>query len=511
MPRLLEMVPGALSWATIALMVLLSWRIPAAIAIFIILFDIYWLLKTVYLYLHLRSSFRTMRTHAKIDWLAALSALDPYSLRGIRDWRDVYHLVILPMYNEPYAVIKESLECIQRAQYPKDHLIVVLAIEARAGAAAQETAARIEQEFGTEFFTLLVTTHPADIPGELPGKGSNEAWAGKQVKMRVIDPSGISYDRIIASVFDADTQIPPHYFGRLTHAFLTAENPQHSSYQPIPFFTNHIFQAPAMAWIISFSTTFWNMMQQSQPERLITFSSHAMPFQALVDIGFWHTDKVSEDSLIFWQCYLYYNGNWRVVPLLYPVSMDANAAPAFWQTMANLYKQQRRWAWGAENIPYLLNGFRKNPRIPFKKKLYWAFVTIEGFHSWATNALIILALGWLPILLGGPGFTTTLLAHNLPRTTQYIMTLSMFGVMTSVALSLFLLPPRPAWFKFRHYTLYVLQWFLTPITLIAFGAIPAFEAQTRLMLGGKFRLGFWVTPKHRDIVKTPRHSLEKRL
>ena len=37
-----------------------------------------------------------------------------------------------------------------------------------------------------------------------------------------------------------------------------------------------------------------------------------------------------------------------------------------------------------------------------------------------------------------------------------------------------------------------------PITLIVFGAVPGLEAQTRLMLGGRFRLGFWATPKERS-------------
>ncbi len=544
MNRFFEMLPGLLAWTTIALMIFLSWSLPAAVAIFIILFDIYWLFKTVYLSFHLRATFSKMRVNLKINWLEKLNELEqglastksvseaeragfPSEAReseaesqGVSDTlgretpsfhevrpSDIYHLIILPMYKEPYEVAEGAFESLVRANYPKDKFIAVLATEERAGESVREIARKIKEKFESRFFKFLITVHPGDIPGELPGKGSNETWAAKQTKKLVIDPLNIRYENILASVFDVDTQVPTDYFSRLTYVFLTCEKPQRSSFQPIPLFNNNIFEAPALGRVIAFSSTFWQMMQQARPERLTTFSSHSMPFKALLEIGFWNTNIVSEDSQIFWQCFLHYDGDWRVVPLEYPVSMDANVAPAFWQTMINLYKQQRRWGWGCENIPYMLSGFRKNSakggsasggkKIPFRKKWYWTFNVLEGFHSWATNALLIFALGWLPLYLGGSGFSFTLLSHNLPQITRFIMTISMMGIATSAILSIILLPPRPQWFKIWHYLLYFFQWLLMPMTLILFGAIPGLEAQTRLLLGGRFRLGFWVTPKNR--------------
>ncbi len=441
----------------------------------------------------MRSSFVALKKNMKTDWRERLEQNPNTTHR----WGDIYHLIMLPMYKEPYAVVKETFQKLTASDYPSDRCIVVLATEERAGREAQQTAERIKKEFGGSFHTLITTKHPKNIQGELPGKGSNQAWAIKQVIRDVIDPDRISYENILVSVFDVDTQIDKGYFSILTYKFLTAEHPLHSSYQPVPLFLNNIFEAPALARIISFSASFWQLIQQSRPEKLTTFSSHSMPLKALVDIGFWNTDIVSEDSRIFWQCFMHYEGNWRTVPLLFPVSMDANMAPSFWQTMVNVYKQQRRWAWGAENIGFIMGSFHKSKHILSRTKRYWMFHIIEGFHSWATNSLIIFALGWLPIVLGGEEFRSTLLAYNLPEITRVIMMIAMIGIASSAVLSIALLPPKPKGFKKIHAVWYLVSWILMPFTLIIFGSIPALEAQTRLALGGRWRLDFWVTPKHR--------------
>ncbi len=496
--RFFEILPGALAWATLVLAVFFSWYRPVWVAIFIIIFDLYWLLKTFYLTIHLHISYAKTNQNLKINWLEKLKNLpiENYKL-NIENWVSVYHLIILPMYKESYGVVKESFESLIRANYPKDKMIIVLATEERAGEIAQKVAKQIKEEYGDKFFKFLATIHPKDLEGEIPGKGSNQAWAAKIAKKEIIDPLKLSYENILTSVFDVDTQIFKDYFGILTYNFLTCEKPLNSSYQPIPFFNNNIYQAPALARVISFTCSSWQMMQQIRPEKLTTFSSQSIPFKALVDIGFWNTNLVSEDSNIFFQCFLHYDGDWRVVPLFYPVSMDANVGSTLKETLINLYKQQRRWAWGAENIPYLITGFLKNKKISLKEKLRWSIDIISSFYAWATNALLIFALGWLPIFLGGERFNVTVLSYSLPKITSLLLTIASVGIASSIILSILTLPPKPKWFKKWHYVLYVVQWVLMPINLIFFGAIPGLDAQTRLMLGGRFRLGFWVTPKRR--------------
>jgi cellulose synthase/poly-beta-1,6-N-acetylglucosamine synthase-like glycosyltransferase len=481
--RFYEIIPGLTAWVTLIVVFYLAFRAPVYAAIFIILFDTYWLLKTVFLSTHLRSSFFKMKKNLKINWLDRLEKVD--------GWDDVYHLVIFPLYKEKIGTVEDTFEGLVNSNYPKDKMIVVLAREERVEESIEVTK-YIEEKYGDKFFKFMVTSHPL-VDGEQAGKGSNTTYAAKKAKEE-IDRLEIPYENILVSNFDVDTIVYPEYFGILTHTFLNTPNRLRNSYQPIPFYFNNIWQAPKVSRVMGLSGTFWHTLQQSRGDHhLTTFSSHSMPFQALVDVDFWQVNMVSEDSRIFWQCYLQYNGDYKVTPLYYPVSMDAAVADTLLGTVVALYKQQRRWAYGVENVPYFLFGFKKNKEIPKRKKFRRAFTIMEGLHSWSTNALIIFFLGWLPALVGGPVFQSKVIALNLPFLTGIIMGMAMFGLVLSVVLSLMILPPRPQGFSKLRYIEMVLQWALFYVTIIILGAIPALEAQTRLMLG-KY-MGFWVTPK----------------
>ncbi|MBU4257253.1 glycosyltransferase family 2 protein [Patescibacteria group bacterium] len=506
--RAFEILPGSLSWATLLILLVMSYFKPVWVAYFIIAFDVYWLLLVVYLGLHLLSAYRKLRQNIKINWEEKCKALalnndlaqkkiDKNCLynKGV-SWEDVVHLIILPTYNESADVIRPTFQALIEDGFPANKMIVVLAIEEREGQKAIDKAEIIKAEFAGRFRNFLVTVHPDDIAGELKGKGANQAWAAREVKGKIIDAQGLDYDKILVSVFDIDTVVRPGYFFCLTYKFLTVKDPYRASYQPVPVYHNNIWQAPFFARVAASSNTFWQMMQQIRQEKLATYSSHSMTWRALNDAGFWSTNMVSEDSRIFWHCFCYYKGDYRVEPLHFPVSMDVTMDETAWQTANNLYKQQRRWGWGVENLPYLLfNGVKKWREMPKGKLISRVLVQFYGFHSWATNALIIGVIGWMPMILGGDRFNATVLSANLPYVTRVLMTFAMIGMVISAVVSTLLLPERPARYGFFKSVKMVLQWLFLPITIVIFGAVPGLDAQTRLLLG-KY-MGFFVTPKKR--------------
>ena len=141
------------------------------------------------------------------------------------------------------------MKVLRRSRAPiirKKKLLVVLALEERAGAAARETGSTDRRrEYGAAFGKFLVTHHPAGLPGEIPGQGIERSLGGPAGEAEIIDPMGISRtEHVLVSVFDIDTQVFPEYFSRLTYVFLTAEIRSRAIYQPIPLFTNNIYEAP---------------------------------------------------------------------------------------------------------------------------------------------------------------------------------------------------------------------------------------------------------------------------
>jgi hypothetical protein len=525
--RFLEILPGTLTWTTLIGAPVLSYYHPAWISIYIILFDMYWFLKGGNVAIHLMHSYYSLKTHQKInwhDWLGRLSyrqtfedyliatknGLTNNALKNLYqsqierikrvdsnrnlDYRRLYHLIILPAYQEGYDVLFASIQSYYDSDYEKDRLIFVLAVEERAGEEYKINAKRLENEFKDKFRLFLHVQHPDGVVGEVKGKGANIAFAGKAARTK-IDELKIPYEDVIVSAFDSDTMVHPNYFSLLSYNFLTVDKPHQASYQPMPMFHNNIWDTPAIARVIATSSSFWQLVEASRPDRLVTFSSHSMSFKTLVDIGFWRTDIIPEDSHIFWQCWLHYNGDYRTQPLFTTVSMDAVLGDNYWGTLVAQYKQKRRWAWGVTEISMVLPEVVKNKLIPRWKKFIYMERLLEGHYFWATASIMIAILGWLPLIFGGDRFGESVLAVNLPAMTRLLMSIATFFLIFSMYVNMVLLPKRPARYSRWKTVTMILQWVFSPIVSSVFGSAPAIDAQTRLMFA-KY-MEFWVTPKIR--------------
>lgn len=494
--RFYEILPGAMVWVTFILIIVLSLAKPLWAIILIITFDFYWLIRVIYMLIWLIISWFRYRHEIKIDWFEKLKKLNPKDCPNnlkSKNWEDYLHLIILPTLREPFEIIDGTFNALVKAKYNPKKFIVVLSGEEIDVENYWTIARKIEKKYKNCFFKVLVIIHKLQ-EGDLQGKGSNAHWAGKRAQ-ELIDNLGIDYERVIVSNFDVDTCVHPQYYAYLTYKYLTNTDPLHHSYQPVALYNNNMWESPFLMRVVYNSTTFWLLTDLARPERLFTFSSHSMPFKALVDVGFWQRDIVTEDSRIILQCIARYNGNYSAEPMYIPLSMDTAYTGELWSSLKGQYKQQRRWAYGVENFPYMMKHIWNNKKIRFSQKFRYLWNQLEGVYSWATAPIIIFLLGILPLRFADNQIKATVLAQNAPLVLQQLMNIAMIGLIVSAILSTVLLPPRPKNSPKWKYVIMVAQWLIFPWCMIFFGAIPATDAQTRLMLG-KY-MGFNVTTKGR--------------
>ncbi|MDD5289788.1 MAG: glycosyltransferase family 2 protein [Patescibacteria group bacterium] len=491
--RILEIIPGTTLWLTFILAIVLSFIKPLWVIYFIILYDLYWFIRIIYFVTYLFISWKRYHDVNKINWFNEIKKIGGYE--------KYYHLIVLPTYKEGMKVFRDTLNGLVAADYDSKKFIIILSRELRAGEDYTKKfladAEILHREFDDKFYKFFTIIHPVPPKEELPGKGSNATWAVKKIKEEFIDPEHIPYEDIIVSNFDSDTAVYPQYFSRLVYLWMTADNPHRHSYQPLTLYNNNIWDAPSFARVVANSTTFWLMAEKARPERLFTFSSHSMSFKTLVEVNYWETDIVTEDSRIFLQCFDHFNGEYSTIPMYIPISMDTVMGKNLWGTIQGQYKQMRRWAWSVEHFPWMTMHFSRNKKIPWGKKLKYLINQSEGQYSWATGPIFITLLGRLPLYIASREHLSFAIIQNAPFILEVLMALAMLGVVVAGFINIFFLPGRPAKYKKIKWLAMALQWLLLPITMIFFGSVPALDAQTRLMLGGKYRLGFDVTEKHR--------------
>src|SRR5690606_33445827 len=122
------------------------------------------------------------RYNMKLDWQEMTNNLK---------YQHVRHLVLLPFYKEGMDVVEHTIKTLLSCRYDHQQIFLVLGAEARAGSEALAIAKAIEEKYAHQFGAILTTVHPADVPGDMPGKGSNISYMAEQARVQVLDPKQV--------------------------------------------------------------------------------------------------------------------------------------------------------------------------------------------------------------------------------------------------------------------------------------------------------------------------------
>ncbi len=238
-----EIIPGLQFWLVFIGAIFLSYYQPVAAALFIIVFDLYWLLKAINVASHLLASYFKFRFFVRLDgqdYARRLQNLAAYKKflaeqlnsrkkraekvfyseetrrvqklldSGIQalDFSSFYHVILIPFVDEGFEVLDNTIGAISQSHYPKEKMILLLASEERAGESAQKTAREIENKYASHFFKIFITSHPDGLEGEIKGKSANATFAVKSI-LPELEKLSINPKQVLISNFDSDTIVHP--------------------------------------------------------------------------------------------------------------------------------------------------------------------------------------------------------------------------------------------------------------------------------------------------------------
>ena len=498
MYRFFEILPGALTWIVLLVPFAIAYYSINTAAILMIAYLLLWFVKAVTLNLRAIQGWRLFEEHVDVDWETMIEDVKNHNPakkwpkwhlnnlkrieaepNGIRP-DDIVHAVIVATWNEAREILQPTLENIKNSTLDSHKIIVLLAYENRGGEAVDKQAKELMREYEDVFLVSKAIKH-IDAEGEVIGKGPNISYAGRELE-KIVKKMGIDPLHVLVTTLDADNRPHKRYFSCLSYVYSVCHDPLYLSFQPIPMFTNNIWDAPAPMRVIATGNSYWMLIQGLRQHMLRNFSAHAQPLQSLIQTNFWSTRTIVEDGHQFWRSYFTFNGRHEVIPIFLPIYQDAVLAKGYGRTLKAQFIQIRRWAWGASDVAYVAKyGFfsESKKKLP-KVDVFFKFMRLlEGHVSWATAPLILAFGALIPWSFDKANFV----ANQLPQVASKIQTVAMFGILVTLYLSFKILPPKPTRYKRHRSVMMVLQWGLLPITTIVYSAFAAIYSQTRLMFG----------------------------
>ena len=471
--RFLEILPGSFSWSLILFPVWGSFWIPHYVAYYIILFDIFWLYKSAALAITAVISHLKLKASQKYDWLEDAKKLPNFD--------KVHHLIVVPTYKEPLKTIERGVDSIADQDFPKNQISVCLAFEEREGGEGRQKSAVLVKKYKDVFANLLVTFHP-DIPSEVKGKSSNEAYGGKYAKKILVDKQKLDINYMTVTSKDADGVFSEKYLSALTYYFLINENRYLHFWQPVILYYTNIWRVPAPIRVMNSLGSVWQTASNSRTDRLVNFSMYSLSLKLLDEVGYWDVDVIPEDFRLFFKSFFAKDGKVEVEPIFLPVYADAAESTTYFKSLVNFYEQEKRWAWGVSDDAYFIKKWLTHTHIPFWRRTVRVFKVLEDHFLWPVNWFAITLGATIPVILN-PVFAQTVMGQNLPRVSFGILSACWIFLATILIIDFRQRPKREGEVSLIKKIMMPFEFVLMPVVTLIFSALPGIDAHTRLMLG----------------------------
>ena len=398
--RLWNLLPVTLSLFIVSTLFWGPFFTPFVLGLAIVAFFVYWLIRSYAVAISCMIGFRRIERWKRTAWFDKYAKhrawqRDPDALP---DWDWPRHMVIIPNYNESEEGLARTLNSLA-AQSNASQLVVVMAMEARE-AASRAKAARLIMRFRSRFNDMFATYHPAGLPAETPGKGSNEAWAAREAHTRLIEHAGMDIDRFTITSCDADAVFHPQHFAALNYLFLANEDRYRTFWQPTIFNSNNIWDIPAPLRLpdgLSGINRTSNLVMPGSVK--FPTSCYSVSWSMLHEVDYWDEEVIPEDWHVYLKCCYTLGDRVHVEPIFLPLGNDCVLTDGYFKTMRAHYAQSVRHAWGASDIPYAWRAsFGRSP-LGIKRRLLLAGAVTKVHVLWMSQWYIVTMGAHVPMML----------------------------------------------------------------------------------------------------------------
>eukprot|EP00516_Mucochytrium_quahogii_P004679 CAMPEP_0203761288 /NCGR_PEP_ID=MMETSP0098-20131031/14404_1 /ASSEMBLY_ACC=CAM_ASM_000208 /TAXON_ID=96639 /ORGANISM=" , Strain NY0313808BC1" /LENGTH=543 /DNA_ID=CAMNT_0050655209 /DNA_START=1165 /DNA_END=2793 /DNA_ORIENTATION=+ len=339
----------------------------------------------------------SMRRDCKMDWKEKFDderkgqlVLEEIETGKQIRMEDILHIAFMVAYNEPIAVIRQSLDSIA-CQTQAKQIIVVVAFE-KSTKDLDKKIQDLKEGYKSSFHSLMFTAHPRNWSGvrEIPGKCSNANYAMRSITSYLESKGMYDEERLTITSLDTDTIFPPRYFENLAYQFLTRDDKFHVFWQGMLAYNFHLADRPFFCRCISlFRSAF--MIGLLIPFNINPMSVFSLSLKLAREARFSHPFYQMDDLTLFTSATSAAKCRIQITPINMPVVCGPTSGASYFEEIKEWYKQGKRWTIGAaEVLHYICIKGRTLPRTAYIRFLmvfmiYYGFVlcsmTLTGLLS----------------------------------------------------------------------------------------------------------------------------------